>query len=112
MNVPGIITVRTYYYGPTDTNGFRMRAVARLDNGRTKQLTVPFPYAASNPDTYVAQELCKSLGYDTARLIWVAAGAYTINATGCVNPSGECPNACQCGCESGLYECACEDVNE
>lgn len=112
MNVPGTVTVRTYYYGPTDTNGSRMRAIAKLENGKRVQLTVPFPYAANNADTYVAQELCKSLGYDTARLTWVASHAYVIRTTGCVNGDGECPNACQCGCNVGMYECACEDVNE
>ena len=109
MNVPGTITVRTYYYGPTETNGSRMRAVARLENGRTRQLTVPFPYAANNADKHVAQELCRMLGYDTARLTYAGPHAYVINTTGCVNGDGPCPNACQCGCGMSEYECACDD---
>ncbi|MGW2169127.1 hypothetical protein ACWC1C_01190 [Streptomyces sp. NPDC001705] len=25
----------------------------------------------------------------------------------CENGDGPCPNACQCGCESGTFECQC-----
>ena len=81
MNVPGTITVRTYYYGPTETNGSRMRAVARLENGRTRQLTIAYPYAANNPDKHVAQELTRALGYDTSRMTYAGPHAYEIDTT-------------------------------
>jgi hypothetical protein len=81
MNVPGTITVRTYYYGPTETNGSRMRAIAKLENGRTRQLTIAYPYAANNPDRYVAEQLTRALGYDVWRLVRMAPQAYVIDTT-------------------------------
>jgi hypothetical protein len=36
-----------------------------------------------------------------------AAEQRIVITRGCEGGDGECPNACQCGCQSGLYECAC-----
>jgi hypothetical protein len=81
MNVPETITVRTSYLGPNGTTGSRMRAVARLENGRTRQITIPYPYEVNNPDRHVAEQICQRLGYDVTRLVRMAGQAYVINTS-------------------------------
>jgi hypothetical protein len=55
---------------------------------------IPFTERGDVPDSYF--ECCRDDAYGTE----------------CVNGDGPCPNACQCGCESGTYECQCSYAHE
>ena len=54
-----MIAIHTKYYGPTDSDGSKIRAT----DGRGNKVTIPYPHELSDVDCYAkaAKMLCKKM---------------------------------------------------